>query len=468
MRGRAGSPSTVSARAPRSGGQRTLLIVSGGSEAVSGIQIARAMGLHVLVSDGDPAAPGLAAADERLLASTYDVAATVATARRYHQHTRPIDGVISIASDVPLTVAAIAHELGLPGASPATARLSADKLAMKQRLAEHRVPIPEFAATKTAADLKAYAARNGYPLVVKPVDSRGARGVLLLTSADTCDLTWAHATAQGESPTGRVMVERYLSGPQLSSESLMVDGACHTIGMADRNYNDWRRFAPYIIEDGGELPTSLDARARTAVCEVVARAARALDLHSGVLKGDIVMHRGQPHVIEVAVRLSGGYLCTHEIPLSTGVDFVAQAIRLALGERPRAEDLQPTRHTGVAQRWLFPAPGRVRRVAGVEAVAARPEVALCEVRVGVGDEVPPVFSHRSRAGVVIATGGTRAQAIAHAERAVADIAIETEPDRAAPMPDKAIPKPDQAAPKPGQAIPSQTRRRPFDGNSSGC
>ncbi len=264
------------------------------------------------------------------------------------------------------------------------------------------------------------------------------------------------------------MVERYLSGPQLSSESLVVDGACHTIGMADRNYNDWRRFAPYIIEDGGELPTSLDARARTAVCEVVARAARALDLHSGVLKGDIVMHRGQPHVIEVAVRLSGGYLCTHEIPLSTGVDFVAQAIRLALGERPRAEDLQPTRHTGVAQRWLFPAPGRVRRVAGVEAVAARPEVALCEVRVGVGDEVPPVFEPPLPRGGGDRHRRTRAQAIA-TRRACRG--RHRDRDRAgptAPMPDKAIPKPDQAAPKPGQAIPSQTRRRPFDGNSSRC
>lgn len=407
--------------------QRTLLIISGGSEALAGIRTARALGLHVLVSDGDPAAPGLAAAHEGLLASTYDVAATVAAARHYHQHTRPIDGVICIASDVPLTVAAVAHELGLPGVSLETARLSSDKLAMKQRLAEHRVAIPDFAATPTAADLEAHVARHGYPLVVKPVDSRGARGVLALFDEHTAELAWAHATALSESPSGRVMVERFLSGPQLSTESLVVEGVCHTIGIADRHYEHMRRFAPHVIEDGGELPSALSSAERAAVCEVVQQAARALGVHSGVLKGDIVMHQGQAHVIEVAVRLSGGYLCTHEIPLSTGVDFVAQAIRLALGENPAAADMRPTRNAGVAQRWLFPAPGRVLAVTGVEDVAVRPEIALCEVRVAAGDEVPALSSHRSRAGVVIATGATRQQAILHAERAVANIAIETEP-----------------------------------------
>jgi biotin carboxylase len=408
-------------------GPGTLLIVSGGSEALAGIRTARAMGLHVVVSDGDPHAPGLAAAHDGLLASTYDVAATVAAARGYHRHTRAIDGVICIAADVPLTVASVAHELNLPGVSLPTARLSVDKLAMKQCLAEHHVPIPAFAATPTAADLEAHVARHGYPVVVKPVDSRGARGVLLLTDADAVELAWAHATALRESPSGRVMVERFLCGPQLSTESLVVDGVCHTIGMADRNYRDLWRFAPYIIEDGGELPTSLDVQARAAVCDVVARAAHALGMHSGVLKGDIVVHNGQPHVIEVAVRLSGGYLCTHEIPLSTGVNFVAQAIRLALGDTPKTEDLRPTRHAGVAQRWLFPTPGRITRVAGVEAVAARPEVVLCEVRMGVGEELPPVSSHRSRVGLAIATGITRQEAIRHAQSAVADITVETEP-----------------------------------------
>jgi len=57
------------------------------------------------------------------------------------------------------------------------------------------------------------------------------------------------------------------------------------------------------------------------------------------VKGDIVVHKGEPYVIELAARLSGGFFCTREIPLNTGVDFIGCAIRVALGERIAAEEL---------------------------------------------------------------------------------------------------------------------------------
>ncbi len=116
---------------------KTLWIVSGSAEAVPGIQRAKEMGLYVIVSDGNPSAPGFAFSDESVIASTYDVKDTVSVAKRYHQTVRPIDGVLCIDSDVPLTVACIADALELPGISIETARLATDKLAMKQRFKEN-------------------------------------------------------------------------------------------------------------------------------------------------------------------------------------------------------------------------------------------------------------------------------------------------------------------------------------------
>ena len=58
--------------------KRTLWIVSGGAEAVPGIQRARAMGLHVVVSDMNPAAPGFTVADDVVVANTYDAEGTAA------------------------------------------------------------------------------------------------------------------------------------------------------------------------------------------------------------------------------------------------------------------------------------------------------------------------------------------------------------------------------------------------------
>ena len=120
---------------------KTLLIVSGGIEAVPGILKAKEIGLHVVVSDYNPEAPGFRYADDRIIASTYDVRETVAAAEEYHKNVRPLDGVICVASDVPLTVASVAEKLGLPGLSIKTARLAGDKLAMKDRLVKGGIPV---------------------------------------------------------------------------------------------------------------------------------------------------------------------------------------------------------------------------------------------------------------------------------------------------------------------------------------
>jgi biotin carboxylase len=400
-------------------------MVGGGSETLPGIRRAQELGLFVVVSDGDPKAPGLRIADHAVVASTYDVEATLESARRFQATRGGLRGVLCLGTDVPVTVARVAEALGLPGISPESARLATDKLAMKEKLAADGVPVPWFRPLRDARELARLLRQEGPPLVIKPVDSRGARGVLQIGAGS--DLEWAFETSRGYSPTGRVMVERFLAGPQLSTESLVLDGVAHTVGIADRNYENLARFAPYVIEDGGEMPSAIPDALRARVGELVARAAASLGVRTGVVKGDLVVSGGEPAVIELAARPSGGCFCTHLIPLSTGVDFVEQAIRVALGETPPAAALAPTRSRGAAIRFLFPEPGVVTKIRGVPELIDRPDLAFFELRVGQGDVVPPLESHVGRAGLVITTGETREEAVRSAREAAAGLTLETRP-----------------------------------------
>ena len=106
--------------------RKTLLIVSGGIEAVPGIIKAKSMGYHVIVSDYNPNAPGFSYADDKLLSSTYNPEETLSSALNYHKNIRPINGVMCIASDVPHTVALVAEQLKIPGISQMSAILSVD------------------------------------------------------------------------------------------------------------------------------------------------------------------------------------------------------------------------------------------------------------------------------------------------------------------------------------------------------
>src|ERR1700676_3529170 len=402
---------------------KNLLVVGGGIEAVPGLERAKQMGLRLVVSDRDPEAPGFAVADDPLLASTYDIPATVAAARRYHSEVRRFDGVMCIASDIPQTVAAVAADLGLPGISEESARLSSDKLDMKLKFRRDGVPVPWFSLVESEARLNEIVMSRGFPLVIKPVDSRGARGVLRLTEA--VDLNWAYDFSASQSPSGRVMVEEFLDGPQISTESIVLEGVAYTPGLADRNYEFLDRFAPHIIENGGDLPTRLSPEEQQSIRDMVQQAAASMGVRNGVVKGDVVFHEGKPFIIELATRLSGGYFCTHEIPLSTGVDFVGCAIRLALGERVSADELAPHFERYISQRYLFPSQGRVVGIVGAQRASEQPGVVFCQVRLKVGDIVGPVKSHPARAGLIMATGESRREAMERTRAAIESIEIAT-------------------------------------------
>ncbi len=401
---------------------KTLLVISGGAEAVPGIKRAKAMGLHVVVSDMNPAAPGFEFADDHLIASTYDLEQTVAVARDYHINRCKLDGVICMAADVPLTVAAVADALGLPGLSLEAAHLAADKLLMKQRFLRDGIAIPWFSAVQSLAQLQQIVNERGARLIIKPVDSRGARGVLLLN--EDVDLGWAYEHARSQSPTSRVMVEQYLPGPQVSSETVMVDGIGYTSGFSDRNYEYLERFSPYVIENGGEQPSSLSNEHQQEIIALAEQAGRSMGIMNGIAKGDMVMTADGPKVIEIAARLSGGWFSSDQIPLATGVDLVGAAIQLALGEKPDIEVLLPKYHKGVAIRYFLPQPGVVKAIHYVDEYAAKPWVHRLGFFVEPGEQIGTMSDHTKRAGFVITIGNDRTEALARADEVINNIVIE--------------------------------------------
>lgn len=402
---------------------KRLLIVSGGIEACHGIRHAKEMGFKVVCSDANPDAPGFALADDHFVASTYDADETAQVAEDFVRKVGAIDGVTTIGADVPLTVATVASRLGLPGISLESAHLATDKLAMKQRFTARSVPVPWFSLVEDANALRRIVEARGRSLVIKPVDSRGSRGVQRLSHVG--DLAEAYAFACDYSPTGRVMVEQYLDGPQVSTESVVIGGRCFTPGFSDRNYEYLDTYAPFFIENGGDLPSHLPQATQDAVKDVVARAAEALGITNGTVKGDIVVHDGQVFVIELAARLSGGFFCSREIPLNTGVDFVGCAFKLALGLEVTEAEVTPKFQRHIIQRYVIPKPGTVVSIGGASEAMTVPGIVEAFVTAKIGDVIPPAGDKRPSAAMVLATGETRDAALAAAQAAIDKLAIVT-------------------------------------------
>jgi biotin carboxylase len=222
------------------------------------------------------------------------------------------------------------------------------------------------------------------------------------------------------------MVEEFVPGPQISTETILWSDRHATPGFADRNYELLERFRPQIMENGGWVPSALDASQRVAIEEVAAQAARALGIEAGVAKGDIVLGPEGPVVIEIAARLSGGDFCESLVPLGTGVNYVREAIRIAMGQQPDFEALAPRWNRAVANRYLFPEPGRLVRVEGEEEVRAQPWVHKLELNYAPGETIPPTESHAHRFGVFVVSGEDRREAQERVEQVYSTLSIVTQ------------------------------------------
>jgi biotin carboxylase len=401
---------------------KTLLILGAGKEQVAAIAAASAKGIHTVVLDMNSKADGRALADEFHLVSTRDRDAILKFVEGYKSR---IDGVMTIASDIPHMVAEAAQALRVRHIPLPVAELCVHKLHMKERLRDAGVNVPLFAKVSSLNDLQAFIAKAGFPIVIKPVDNSGARGVQRLTR--DMDIAQAFEYSRGFAYCGEVIAEKFVAGLQISTEGLIYEGAFHCTGFADRNYARLDDGVPFMVEDGGDIPTVLNEVDKKLVEAEFEKAARALGIDWGPAKGDMIFgDDGKPYVIEIAARLSGGNFCYDKVPWSTGVDIVAILVDMAVGNPIDPVRFKPTRNLATSQRYFFPTPGTIKQINGLTAAQAMPYIRKVDVWARPGDAVAAAENHPSRVGYVISCAPTREEAVAACQGAVASVEFMVE------------------------------------------
>lgn len=399
------------------------MIVGAGAEQVPAYEAAKNRGLTVVGTDIKRDAPAFHLADYQLIASTRDADATVSVVREFHK-AHPIHGVMTIANDVPYTVASVAHALGLPSIGLEAATCATDKLLMKQRFQDQNVACPWFTRVDDVRQLQEIVGQStGETFVLKPVDGRGARGVLLIDGG--VDLAWAYEESKRWGECGRLILEKFIPGAQLSTESFLLDGKCYTPAIAERNYARLSQFRPNIIEDGGTIPPELDVELTAKIDNLILRGAASIGITAGIIKGDLVIDpQGNPLIIELAPRLSGGWLATHQIPAASGVNLVDAVISYSLGEPVTAAQLTPKYHRATAIRYWFPPAGLIKRIRGEDSLRKTPGLLAYGFFRREGDMQPPIRMHPDRFGYVIVTGNDRDEVMARVNQALSRVQVE--------------------------------------------
>ncbi len=399
----------------------TLLLVGAGLLQVPAIGLAKSMGLRVVATDRDPEAAAFGLVDEPVVLDTKDVAGHVALARALAERADLV-AIYTEGADVEVTVAAAAQAVGLPGCNPRAAEICSDKAEFRRVSAAANLPGPRFHEVDTLSDARSALRDVRLPAIVKSIDNSASRGATKIADEDA--LPDALQEALNWSGTGTALIEECLSGPEQSIETIVDEsGYQHRCNIVDRPF----AFDPFPIELGHDNPTRLSESDQERLYELVEAHTRAIGIDLGAAKADIIWTAGGPIVLEMTARLSGGFHSQYTSPLAHGTNDIKATLDLALGRKLDPADVTPRWSRHSICRALFPSPGLITEIHGVEEALALRGVERVLFRMSVGEEIRPYRHCADRAGFVITCADTREEALSAAEAAERCIRVATAP-----------------------------------------
>ncbi len=394
-----------------------LLVLGAGPAQLGVLAAARRRGLAVVAADRDPSAPGFRYADRRAIVSIEDEPAIDRLA-----HAEAVHGIVAPGSDHAVAIAArIAFHLGLPHPlAPETALLAVSKQRQRERLAAAGVPQPRSRVCRTPEEVTAAADELGYPVVIEAPDRSGERAVGLALDRDTVAAGAAAALAEAEGEY--CLVEELVAGPLVTVNGFSLDGRFVPLTVTDREQAPPPAFGVTLAH---LWPAELAPADVGAAVETASAAAAAVGIVSGPTTTQVLLGEQGPLVAKLSARVGGGHdaeLCR----VALGVDENALAVALALGEDVHPQQLAPAvRIGGACVRFLVAPPGRLREVRGLDEAFAVEGVRGIRIYRQPGHVFSALRRASDRAGAVLATGDTRAGAVAAAARAASRIRFTT-------------------------------------------
>ncbi len=396
---------------------KVLLILGAGVDQLPGIQKAKDIGCYTITLDGNPNAVGKQISDEFYFVNIKDFQAIKSFLENYD--IEKIDGVIAYGVDIPTIIAKTADYIGVNYTIPTkSAIISEDKYESKVLMEENNISIPKFKLVEDIENIYVFTKENGFPVIIKPVDNSASRGITFINNVTEIEKAYYYALEFSKNK--RIIVESYLSGNQISSETLVIDGEVFHLGFLDRNYDKNEMFYPNIIEDGGDMPSiymkDMYIKELTSFYE---RIAKNLDIKNGVIKGDLVINNGQLFIIEFALRLSGGNFSTICIPNSSHYDIIKYATMLHLNlPIDKIELNNEEKNDFISMRYKFLEESNIKpkqKVKDILSKANLDNIIYTNIHYSKGSIIPDkTTDHSKRLGFVIAKGDSRNNAILNA------------------------------------------------------
>lgn len=305
---------------------KRILMLGGSLYQTYAIKEAVKQGHYVITCDYLPDNPGHKFAQEYHNVSTTDKDAVLALAQKLK-----VDGIVAYASDPAAPTAAyVCDKLGLPGNPYESVRILSEKDRFRAFLADNGFNVPKALGFTSYEDAKRHIGEFELPVMIKPVDSSGSKGINKMTSVEQLEAFVADALSYSRAK--RFLIEEFIvkKGYQISGDAFSVDGKLvfHCLGNEFYSNAVDKNFAPL----GECWPFLMNKRYIEELEKDLQRLISLLGMKSSAYNVEaIVGEDDKVYILELGAR-SGGSLIPQVTRYATGVDMVNYVIKAAIGE----------------------------------------------------------------------------------------------------------------------------------------
>ncbi|WPD24890.1 MAG: ATP-grasp domain-containing protein [Candidatus Electrothrix scaldis] len=300
--------------------KKKLFIAGGGYAEIPLIQAGQQLGYHVITSGNRIHDIGHRYADEYHLADFSDKEAIYTLAKMLE-----IDALCACCNDFSaLSCAYAAEKLGLPGHDPyGTALIIHHKDRFREFAWKHCIPSPKAMGFHSVADALNSINTWRFPLIVKPVDLSGGKGMTKLTTPHQAELALEYALNCSRSK--RIVVEEFIEGTRHGFSAFVRNGRIVFYFSDNEHYYQ----NPYLVS-AASTPSIVPKSVEKTLCVESEKIAQLLHLTDGIFHVQYILRDTEPVILEITRRAPGD-LYIQLVQHATGVDYPSYIIKASAG-----------------------------------------------------------------------------------------------------------------------------------------
>jgi biotin carboxylase len=370
--------------------KKRVMILGAGPNQLPLIKKARDEGHFVITVDYLPENIGHRFSHHYVNCSTTDKEGVASAAQQLS-----IDAIVTTASDVAVpTLSYVAWLLGLPGPSLQTAHFMSNKVQFRSFQQKNRLECPKFIHSDTFDDAWEKLQTLSMPLMFKPSDSSGSRGINRVEERDYSLCKKAFWNSHMYTRSGIVCIEEHIDGIEVGGDGFMSNGELVFCSIT-------QKFVRWFVPVGHRLPTNIAMEDQIRLREQIATACKLVDYNNGPVNFDVMVSRGHITIIEMGAR-SGGNGIASLVKHATGFDVHLATLRnslaMPIGKVP---DCKKTIRgcgsmiLGISQNGILETMSSAQ-----ELKAEIPQVFDCNFSVSCGDIIEPLIHSGNQIGTV--------------------------------------------------------------------